>query len=750
MANLLIIESGGKVKKLKSILGAGWSVKASMGHVRELADDGQDALGFDLDGAHVRCRYVLRNTQAQKIISELRGAVRQADRVYLATDPDREGETIGWHLTQELRLKNPLRVTYTEITKSAVEKAIANPRTLDPKLVAAGRARDCLDKLVGYKGSQLVWRLNNGCKSMGRVQSATLHLLVKREQEILAFKPQDYWVVWVEYKEGFKAFYAGSANQQTSKTPSEKSTDGSGSEKDDTGEEDPVAEGKRVLSQVEADRLVAIARSHAHQVVKVESKRVKQSPPAAFTTSTLQQAAGSKLKLNPEVTMKIAQKLYEAGHITYMRTDSVILSPEFCAAARQWLLEHDPNNVPSKVAFHRSKSGAQEAHEAIRPTHIERTPQLLSSQMMGDEAKLYGLIWNRAIATQCCPAQIAKTRIVTQSGAVLWEARGQVLIEPGYTRYWNNIASDSQLPPVQEGQPLTLDKADAEKRQTQPPPRYTEPKLVQVMERSGIGRPSTYAPTIKTLKARNYVQLIKGKLQPTLLGMELDEFLAKVLPDLIQPEFTAKMEADLDAIASGKLDWERYLTDWHRDYFAPALNHAVAQVQVLPKTNQPQTSQSKSTQPKTKAKGQTQNRPQTEQTDYQCPKCQRPMVRVFSKSQKLKADHFLSCDNRQGGCGAVMFWNPTLANYELPKSSRPAPPANPSKLTEHPCPSCGQPLELYEYTRDGQIKKMLRCSNPTSRQDQCKDVAYFWTKNEVFWSPKLGELKSKERQKSNR
>ncbi|MEQ8383179.1 MAG: type I DNA topoisomerase [Coleofasciculus sp. A1-SPW-01] len=738
MANLLIIESGGKVKKLKSILGAGWTVKASMGHVRELADDGEDSLGFDLDGSHIHCRYVPRSSQAKKILSELRGAIRQADRIYLGTDPDREGETIGWHLTQALRLKNPLRVTYTEITKAAVDRAIAHPKTLDSNLVAAGRARDCLDKLVGYKGSRLVWRLNNGCKSMGRVQSATLHLLVKREQEILAFKPQDYWVVWVEYQEGFKAVYAGRTYPQT--TQRRNSRDKNKTQPDDAGEETPVSEGTRVLSQEDADQLVAIARTHAHYVVTVEGKTVKQSPPAAFITSTLQQSAGAKLKLNPEVTMKIAQSLYEAGHITYMRTDSVALSPEFCQAAKQWLLQHDPDNVPARVAAHRSKSGAQEAHEAIRPTHVERTPEQLSVQLTRDEAKLYDLIWNRAIATQCCQAQLSKTRIVTQSGDVFWEARGQVLLVPGYTRYWHNIAADSQLPRVQPGQPLTLDNAGADKKQTQPPPRYSEPKLVQAMERSGIGRPSTYAPTIKTLKARNYVQLSKGKLQPTQLGMELDAFLAQVLPDLIQPEFTAKMESDLDAIASGKLDWECYLTGWNRDYFAPALNSAFSQVPEI-------ASQTQST-----PKGESKRRPRTELTDYSCPKCQHRMTKVFSTSKKLKADHFLSCDNREGGCGAVMFWNAKAGEYELPRSDRPvtakpakpaksAKPAKPANLTEYICPKCGKPLELYEYEKEGQTKKMLRCANPKSRQGKCKNVAYFWTKRGTFWSPKLGEVK---------
>lgn len=843
MTKLFLIESPGKSKKLSQILGADWIVKASMGHIRELAQDGEDSLGFDLEGSQVRCRYEIRGFRAQSVLKDLRQAVKQASDIYIATDPDREGETIGWHLAEELRLKQPKRVTYTEITKAAVMSAIAHPKMLDRNLIAAGRARDCLDKLVGYKGSKhLVWKLNNGAKSMGRVQSATLHLICQREQEIITFVPEDYWSVWVEYKEGFKAFYR--ANIKAAK-------------EDNTAENDDAAtknetkpESDRVKTQEEADRLVAIAKANPHQVITVEKKTVDRYPPPPFITSTLQQAAGAKLRKSPEQTMKIAQALYEAGYITYMRTDSVMLSEQFCDAVQQYLQENDPENLPAKATKHRSKQGAQEAHEAVRPTDVNRLPERLQSQINPDEANLYDLIWNRAVASQCRPAQLAKTRILTQSAEIFWEARGQVLTFAGYTKYWNNISEDVQLPNVSEKQAVTLKKADSEKKQTQPPPRYTEPKLVQLMERKGIGRPSTYSPTIKTLKEREYVQLTKGKLQPTQLGMELDEFLAKVLPDLIGAEFTAKMELQLDAIANGKQNWEEWLTNWNREYFDPALKQAMQAVKThSPKANSatfkelyPETTTAKktsaktatkksSTKPKsaqktsadgidiccpkcgkemvkipskspkvkaghflscdkrndgcgavmflndrtgqyelpyaertvtnpepeklpaaksTKAKKQIQSNdiaksaPENgdKSTDILCPKCSKQMVKIISKSAKVKAGHFLSCDKRNDGCGAVMFLNDRTGKYELPYAEREVKNPEPEKLTEFLCPVCSLPLEKHNYTdkKTGELKAMLRCSNAENRKNGCQNAVFWWTSQQHWWSPTHGEL----------
>jgi len=725
MANLLLIESPGKSKKLSQILGPGWLVRASMGHIRELANDGEDALGFDLIDRRIECRYEPRGAKGKKVLSDLRQAVKQADAVYIATDPDREGETIGWHLQQELRLKNPRRVVYSEITPQAVRAAIAQPRSLDQSLIAAGRARDCLDKLVGYKGSKhVVWKLNIGAKSMGRVQSATLHLLGVREKEIQSFKPQDYWNVWVEYQEGFKAFYRAKlkSKAESKSTP--------GEPPDDAMDGTESQESDRVITQAEADRFVAIARSNPHQVVAVEGKTTHQSPPPPFITSSLQQAAGAKLRFSPDKTMKVAQALYEAGHITYMRTDSVTLAEPFRATVRRYLEQHDPTNVPNKPTRHRAVKGAQEAHEAIRPTDVSRSPESLRTQVNADEAKLYELIWNRTVASQCCPARLRKRRVITKSASLHWEAKGQVVEFPGYTRYWNNLSSDTQLPPLQQGQPLTLKQAAADKKQTQPPPRYTEPKLVQLMERKGIGRPSTYAPTIKTLKEREYVQVEKGKLQPTALGMELDRALEQLLPELIQPEFTANMESELDTIAQGQQDWQEYLTDWNRVYFVPALEKAR---QVLKsKGTQAINSQVE------RSPNSTQSKPQASLTKIACPKCGEAMHKIPSKSKKLKANHFLKC--MITGCDVVMFWNPQGKRYELPYAQR---TPDPEAFTNVPCPICGALLERYTYIKEGREKVMLRCSLIEHRRGKCKDVAFFEGRD-GFWSPKFGTLKLEE------
>lgn len=753
---LLICESPGKIKKLKSILGADWNVKATMGHVVELANDGEDSLGFTLDPQQNRidCHYIPRGTRGKQVIKDLREAVKQASEIYIATDPDREGETIGWHVAQQLRLKNPQRVTYSEITDKAVRYALAHPRSLDMDLVAAGRCRDTLDKLVGFKGSPLLWKQGNGAKSMGRVQSATLHIICQREREIVAFVPQDYWSVYLDYIEGLRAYYAGTVANLDAPDESDKGDDAA-------DPKEKLVESVRVLSQNQADSLVALAKSNPHHVVRVDATTTTRKPPAPFITSSLQQAAGSRLKYGSEKTMKLAQSLYEQGFITYMRTDSVALSQDFCEDARQWLLAHDPKNVPERVATQKSSSGAQEAHEAIRPTHVDNTPDSLSAKLAEDEAKLYSLIWSRAIASQCKNAQLQKTRVVTQSGTAFWQARGQVVAFSGYSRYWNDLSKDSQLPKVQQQQMLTLKDASSEKKQTQPLPRYTEPKLVQVMEKKGIGRPSTYAPTVKVLRERNYASSLKGCLQPTGLGMEVDEFLGRVLPKMIEPEFTAQMEAQLDTIAKGNQNWEKYLINWNQTYFVPALEAAYHSLGATPGVASSGSKTSSS------------SRQQAALTDIHCPKCQWLMQKISCSSKKLQNDHFLKCSN--SNCGTAMFWSDKQQGYELPYSERQSSPRNgdsavskavvaqatgsvatrkgapPVKhnastatslsTTEYLCPVCGKQLELYDYTKEHQKKQMLRCSDVQARrQDDHKGVAFFLTYKGVFWSSKYGEV----------
>ena len=715
---LLIVESPGKVKKLSKILGSEWIVRASCGHIRELSNEGEDSLGFTMDGGNVRCRYIPRSQQAKETISKLKAAAKQVQEVVLATDPDREGETIAWHLKEALALREPKRVVYTEITESAVRSAVARPRKLDANLVGAGLCRDCLDKLVGYKGSPLVWALNNGAKSVGRVQSATLHLICQREREILSFVPQDYWSVWVDYAEGFRAFYKGMINSAPDSTQQDNQ------DNDDTVvKKSEKAESTRVLSEAEADRLVAEAKKHPHQIIKYEGKTTYRQPPPPFITSTLQQAAGSRLKFAPEKTMQVAQKLYEAGLITYMRTDSVMLSPEFCDSVRKWLEQKDPQNLPNKTARHRSKKTAQEAHEAIRPTNVFRPSTELRVELSPDEFSLYVLIWKRAVASQCRPAQLRKTLVIIKSGEILWQARGQVVEFLGYAKYWANLSKDTLLPTLEQGQILTIENAGHDKKQTHPPPRYSEPKLVQLMERKGIGRPSTYSPTIATLKKRGYVQLTKSNLQPTNLGLEVDDFLQKALPDLLKTEFTAQMEDALDSIASGKQPWQKYLTNWNQDYFAPAL--------VKAKTVPVAGSNGKKNYQNTERK--------YDKSRTRCPECNNYLAKI--KSSKVKKKYFLKCVS---GCeNVVLFWSDYNKKWQAPRSKddkTPVAKKPPAKITEYPCPVCKKPLEEYTYTKEGQKKTMLRCSDPKARTDKKHKEAVYFNTAKGWWSPKFGNL----------
>ena len=709
---LLVCESPGKIKKLQGLLGNSWMVKASMGHIRELADDGDYSLGFDLGTDRIHCRYVARDQRSQQTISQLQAAAKKASEVVLATDPDREGETIAWHLKEVLNLQNPQRVVYTEITEAAIRAAITHPRQLDLDLIAAGRCRDCLDKLVGYRGSPLVWALNNGAKSVGRVQSATLHLICEREREMVAFEPRDYWSIFVDYSEGFRAFYWGDLQGQQS-ADTQDDTEATPSK----SLPPPQPESTKVWSQAEADQLVAAARNHPHQVVHVAGKLVSKQPLPPFTTSSMQQAAGAKLRFSPEHSMQVAQHLYEKGLITYMRTDSVALSPEFSTTVRQWLQQNDPENVPARAVQHRSGKTAQEAHEAIRPTDLTRASAQLQEQLNADQFQLYVLIWKRAVASQCKAAVLRKTRIITQSGPIRWQARGQVLEFAGYTRYWPNLKADSVLPAVTQGHSLTLDQAAHQQKQTQPPPRYTEPKLVQLMERKGIGRPSTYAPTIATLKRRDYVQLHQGKLQPTALGLDVDAFLAQALPDLLEADFTAQMETTLDEIAEGKQDWQRYLIGWNQRYFLPALQQAQ---QVLPAPTQSPRSQK--VLPKSRTK---------------CPQCQQSLSKVVTKT--VKKGYFLKCEQgcqSETGKELVMFWSDYDKQWQQP---RPKSELSPAKLTLFPCPVCDQPLEEYHYTKDGRAKVLLRCSDPKARRDRThKEVVFFLSKG-IWWSKTFGK-----------
>jgi DNA topoisomerase I len=693
---IFIVESPGKIKKIASILGAGWKVMASYGHINELSDDGDDRLGFQIDGDKINCRYVSRSDRAKVTIASLKSAVKGAEEIILASDPDREGETIAWHLANVLGIKNAKRVVYQSITAAAINQAVSNPGQIDQDLVAAGRCRGCLDKLVGYKGSKLIQQLNNGAKSVGRVQSSTLHLICDRERKILDFRPEKYWSIFVDYSEGFRAFLA----------PKAKATKEDIAETDEAGAEVTAPESIRVTSQEEADRIVAIARNSPHNVEGVEFQSLEKSAPPPFTTSALQQVAGAKLGYNPDQTMRIAQKLYESGLITYMRTDSSQLSDDCVEQGRRWLSDKDLQNLPiDRPSKNKNSATAQEGHEAIRPTDFFRSSQELKQEITDEEFNLYLLIWKRAMAFLCKSAVIQKTVITTRAGETRWIARGQTIDQRGYLKYWDNLAEANELPAVTQEQLLNCGAATAEAKMTQPPTRMTEAQLVQAMERKGIGRPSTYASTVGTLKERNYVELDKKKkLHPTGIGMEVDGYLAKALPDLIDPSFTAEMESSLDKIAAGKLDWEKYLSGWSRDYFSPALQKATSALGEFAQVGKI--------------------------SETCCPQCQQSMVEAPFPKSKSSKKYFLKC----GGCkvgdrSLAMFWSDRQNQWQLPQQ------ASEMEITDIPCGKCQNLMSRIpsEKVSGGFYVKCVTC----------KDSVMFWDDRSNQWAPPKAKKQQK-------
>ena len=549
---LLIVESPGKLKTLRKILGPDWILEASVGHTTELAHDGFKNLGFDLKDRAIITRYIPRGPRGKQVLTKLREAVKRADEIYLAMDPDREGEAIAWHLVEQLRLKKFVRVSYTQITASAVKAAIAKPRKLDLPLIEAQRARQCLDKLVGYEVSPLLWNSSGG-KSGGRVQSAALHIVCERERERLRFRPHDYWTLKATYANGMTALFDPRPNDD--ETP------------------------HQIRSEAEAKAVEKAAHENPHVVTSIDDREEKRLPPAPFVTSSLQQMASVKLKMSPQKCMQVAQELYEGingkGLITYMRTDAIALAPEFVSETRAWLSKESPSSLPAQAPTFRQKADAQGAHEAIRPTDVTLTP-VMATQLNGEQAALYRLIWERAVASQCKPARLAKSKVVIHAGTTRWIARGSRVIEEGYLKFWRNIDDDVELPAVHVNQVVKLKSVKIEKKTTQPPPRYSEAKLVQLMEKLGIGRPSTYASTVATLRAREYVRLEKQTLAPTDLGMRTDDVLMRALPDLVDTKFTAQMETSLDQIAEGKVNWQHFLFDWNTGYLQTAMTKARA------------------------------------------------------------------------------------------------------------------------------------------------------------------------------
>ena len=587
---LLIVESPTKARKIQGYLGAGWRVMACLGHVRDLPVTKDEVpekhralpwarLGVNTAGGYAPL-YVVRPGK-QATVRELRAAAKAADEVFLAADPDREGESIAWHLSVLLGLKEAQRVTYQEITAAALRQAVAHPRPLDLRLVAAQETRRTLDRLAGYGVSPLLWAAVGGAQSTGRVQSAALQLLAQREQARLAFVPSAYWRVTADVT-ARPAFRAAVTHIRGTPLAAASSFTSTGHLKPDV----TVTQ----LDATKAGQLVTYLNGRPAEVTAAEITPVTRRPPPPFTTSTLQQAANARLKLGAAEVTRLAQALYENGLITYMRTDSPALSDEALTLARAAVeARFGPAALPAKPRQYATRNAnAQEAHEAIRPAGAFLAPP--QTRLAGSELALYTLIYERTVASQMLDAVGEKTTLTLQAGVVTLEATGTRLTQPGFTALYDDEIRDQDdqaLPLLEVGSRFPLQNAKAEEKRSPPPARFTEGKFVQVMEKAGIGRPSTFGHTLETLQKRGYVALRRRQLHVTPLGLMIAVYLQGQVPQLVDTAFTAGMEADLDRIARGELTRVAYLDRVWKEELAPAISRAAKAVPAVPAPHVP-------------------------------------------------------------------------------------------------------------------------------------------------------------------
>lgn len=586
---LLIVESPAKAKKIQGYLGNGWQVKASFGHVRDLPATKEDVpekyaqevwarLGINVN-ANYQPLYVTIKAKA-KAVRELKDAAKHAEEVYLAADPDREGESIAWHIAFLLGLKQPKRIIYHEITKTAIQQALARPRSIDLNLVAAQETRRILDRLAGYGVSPLLWKAVGGAQSAGRVQSAALMLLAQREQSRLAFIAAPYWRVTCRVGSA-PAFTATVIGWKQLPLATASSYGPDGKLKADAN----VVE----LDQVKAAQLVTYLNGRPAQLLKVEVSPITRKPPPPFTTSSLQQAANRKLKLGAANVTKLAQSLYEGGFITYIRTDSPSLSDEALKLARDTVEKRfGAAALPAQPRQYATKNAnAQEAHEAIRPAGHFAEPA--STGLSGDELALYTLIYERTLASQMQDATGEKTTVILQAGAATLRAQGTRITHPGFTALYDDQETideeEQSLPALQEGQQYLLSEIKTEEKKSSPPGRYSEGSFIQLMEKAGIGRPSTYGQTLETLQGRGYVAVRDRQLHVTPLGLIIAAYLMRQIPHLVDQKFTAQMESDLDEIAHGKLSRVAYLDRVWKEELQPAVQKAQV---TAPKIKAPQ------------------------------------------------------------------------------------------------------------------------------------------------------------------
>ena len=591
MKNIIIVESPAKCKTISKYLGKDYTVVSSKGHIRDLATSGKYGLGIDIENDFKPSYEIIKGKK--KDVKYLKDLIEKADHIYLATDPDREGETISWHLYDELKVPDEKydRIVFNEITKDVVLKALKNPRRIDMNLVHSGEARRFLDRIIGFRLSKVMQSKTAG-KSAGRVQSVALKLIVDREREILAFIPKEYWTIEADFKD-FKA------NLETYK---EKTIE--------------------IPNEEEADKILD-SLTNTFTIKKVEEKEKKRSAKEVFKTSTLQQACSNKLGFPASKTMKIAQKLYEGielddgfhGLITYMRTDSVRLSDEFTSASFAYINSKFGKDYVGYVKKGKKAENVQDAHEGIRPTNINYEPDKIKKYLAPDEYKLYRIIYYRALASLMADAKFNSTTVLLDNNDYGFKATGSVLTFAGYLKVYGDYEDqeDTILPDFKNYKAgiILSDTITKTQHFTKPPARFTESSLIKELESLGIGRPSTYATIISTIKDRGYVTIEDKKFVPTEVGFETTDKLQEFFSSIVNVKYTANMEKDLDEIAEGNEDYKKMLKDFY-DNFAPLVDNAFKNME----------------------------KKKPEETGEKCPECGSPLV-----IRKGKYGQFTACSN---------------------------------------------------------------------------------------------------------
>ena len=543
--NLVIVESPAKAKTIEKYLGRNYKVLASVGHIRDLK---KSTMSVDFENNYEPEYINIRGKGP--LINDLKKEAKKAKQVYLASDPDREGEAISWHLAHILNLNehDKNRVVFNEITKDAVKNAFKEPRQIDMDLVDAQQARRVLDRIVGYSISPILWKKVKKGLSAGRVQSVALKLIIDRENEINAFKPEEYWTIDGTFKKGARQFQASfySVNGKKMKLATN----------DDV---------KNVLSQIKSDEFT---------VESVEKKERKRHAPLPYTTSSMQQDAANKINFRTRKTMMVAQQLYEGinigsgvqGLITYMRTDSTRISPVAQNEAAAFITERFGEKYSKHGSRIKNSSGAQDAHEAIRPSSVFNTPENIAKYLDKDQLKLYTLIWNRFVASQMTAAVFDTMSVKLEQNSVQFAASGSQVKFDGYLVIYNDSDKNKMLPEMEKGDIVKRVNTNPEQHFTQPPARYSEATLIKTLEENGVGRPSTYAPTIETIQKRYYVKLVSKRFEPTELGKIVNSLIIEFFPDIVNVKFTADMEAKLDDVEVGKEQWQKVINEFYQPF----------------------------------------------------------------------------------------------------------------------------------------------------------------------------------------